>query len=189
MTIIAAYEEGNKYWIASDSVGSDGSMKYEYGNKLISRGDYIIAFSWSYRVADIIKECKGFPQKLSGLKELRIIRDIIKNAILDDGLIGDDGNVSRRSTASGHPFYLVIISPSGIYTIENDYQIHKISTGYAAAGSGQEVATGSLYTSKKLKINGKKAIQLAVKAASELTLFCGGKCHVKSVEKKNASKK
>ena len=57
MTIIAAYDGGYKYWIASDSVGSDGTMKYELGSKLINKGNYIIGFSWSYRVADIIREC------------------------------------------------------------------------------------------------------------------------------------
>ena len=186
MTIIAAYDGGDKYWIASDSMGSGGGVMYELGSKLIVKGNYIVGFSWSYRVADMIRESKDLPYALSSIRDLRIIRDVVKDALTKDGLVGSNNNDhdAGRHKPDGHPLDLILISPSGIYTLETDYQIHKISDGYLACGSGTEIAMGSLYTCKALDINGKDAVKLAVRAANKHITTCGGRCHIKSVEKK-----
>lgn len=187
MTIIAAYDDGQNYWIGSDSMGFGSGTMYELGSKLISKGNYLIGFSWSYRVADIIRECDDFPIELSGLPELRKIRDIIKERITEDDLVGknDADHRTAITRAEGHPVDLVLAAPSGLYTIECDYQIHKIpNKGYTATGSGCDFALGALYTAKQQKLNGRTAIQNAVKSAIKHCSSCGGKCHIKSMEKK-----
>jgi len=185
MTVIAAFDDGNTYWIASDSVGSAGNMQYELGSKLIKKGDYVIGFSWSYRVADIIRECKFLPEAINGMKDLRLLRDIIKALITKDGAGEGDGQSNgSNGSMTEHPVDIVIISPSGMYTIETDYQIHKVMSGYAMTGSGTEVAAGALYSCKKLNVHGKDAVRLAVTSAMTHVPTCGGKCHIKSVEKR-----
>jgi len=192
MTVIAAFDCENKYWIASDSVGSAVTMKYEIGSKLIKKGNYVIGFSWSYRVADIIKECTDLPLKIKGMKDLRILRDKIKEKIIQDELVGKNENTNCNTYSygkpDGHPLDLIIIAPSGMYTIESDYQIHKIPDGYIACGSGTEVAMGVLYSCKEIGIEGKSAVKLAVKAAIKHIITCGGKCHIQSVEKTNGKR-
>ncbi len=185
MTVIAAYDDEDRYWIASDSVGSAGGVKYELGSKLIQKGNYIIGFSWSYRVADIIRESRDLPDRILSIQDVRNMRDIIRATMIKDGLLNNnDESDARRSMASGHPVDVTLISPSGIYTIESDYQIHKITTGYIASGSGTEVAIGALFTCKKLGVDGKQAVKVAVNSAIKHITTCGGKCHIKSVGKK-----
>jgi ATP-dependent protease HslVU (ClpYQ) peptidase subunit len=179
MTVIAAYDDGEKYWIASDSMGTAGDSMYEHGSKLITRGNYIIGFSWSYRVADIIRECTNLPDKLSSIQDLRKIRDIIKEKIIDDELVG------KNDKDDTHPVDIILISPTGIYTIQGDYQIHKIPRGsYTTTGSGYVIATGALFVCKKQDVDGKTAVKLAVNSAIKHIASCGGKCHIKSVEKR-----
>ena len=180
MTVIAAYNDGKRHWIASDSMGSRGDTMYELGSKLIIKGNYIIGFSWSYRVADIIRESKNLPKELSSIKDLRTIRDVIKETLINDNLIGNNDNAKPE----GHPLDIILVSPAGIYTVETDYQIHKVLDNYITCGSGTEVAMGVLYTCNELKIEGKKAVKLAVEASIKHIASVGGKCYIKSVEKK-----
>jgi len=184
MTVIAAFDGKDRYWIASDSVGTDGIMKYELGKKLIKKGNYIIGFSWSYRVADIIKECTDLPEAINGIKDVRILRDIIKAILMDDNLINNNDHHNDCKGPNGHPLDVIIISPSGIYTLEGDYQIHRIPDGYIACGAGTEIAMGVLYGCKETGVDGKSAVKLAVKAAIKHITACGGKCHIQSVEKR-----
>ena len=184
MTVIAAFEGEDKYWIASDSQGVGGGTMIERGTKLIKKNNYIVGFTYSYRVADLIRESKNLPADIRNLKDLRKFRDEIKKALTDDKLVG------KRTAGDGeHPITVIIISSSGIYEIEADYQIHKIQkNSYAATGSGIDTALGALYSCKKLKVDGKEAVKLAVKSAVEHISSCGGGCHIGSVEKNNANR-
>jgi ATP-dependent protease HslVU (ClpYQ) peptidase subunit len=181
MTVIAAYDDGERYWIASDSMGTAGDTMYETGSKLITRGNYIIGFSRSYRVADIIRECTDLPDRLLSVRDLRKLRDAIKTKITQDDLVGkyDDKPTDQ------HPVDIVLISPTGIYTVEGDYQIHKIPHGgYIATGSGTDIALGALFACKKQGIDGKTAVNSAVKAAIKHITSCGGRCYIKSIKRR-----
>jgi ATP-dependent protease HslVU (ClpYQ) peptidase subunit len=178
MTIITAYYDGDKHWIASDSYSVAGYSCFEQGTKLITKGDYILGFSASYRVADVITESDGFPKTMRGLQDLRKFRDRLKELLITDGAKKE----AEAHEVIQHPVLILIISTSGVFHIDADYQIHKIHQGWYAIGSGQGPARGSLYTSKQLGLeDGKKAVQLAVKSATKHITTCGGKCHVKSV--------
>lgn len=184
MTVIAAYDDGDKYWIASDSMGEAGGTQYELGTKLIDRGQYIIGFSWSYRVADIIRESKELPAAIRGIADLRKLRDAVQEQLVQDKLIGGGSENESKRSSGEHPLSIIVVSPSGIFTLEGDYQIHKITDGYIACGSGTDVALGALLSCRKLDVYGKDAVKLAVQAAIKHITTCGGKVHVKSVEKK-----
>jgi len=182
MTVIAAYEDKDAYWIGSDShgVNEDTWTSQDCGSKLIRKGSYVVGFSSSYRTADIIRESSDLPVDIRSIKDLRLFRDVLMMELTDKAGVsseGKDGEVIQG------PVSIILISTSGIYEIQEDYAIFRVKTGYSATGSGFSHAFGSLYTSKFLKLSGKKAVELAVNSAIMHSAACSGKCYKCSVKK------
>jgi len=176
MTVIAAYETEDYIWIASDSMGGDADegILTTTGSKIIKKGNYYIGFANSYRVADIIQETSGFPKKINSIKDLRKFRDHLLSAM--QSFDYDEKNMED-------PVLLIIISPYGIWSIENEFQIH-YNPNYYACGGGYAVALGSLFTSKALGIeDGETAVRNAVEASVMHSMVCGGSCFVEFVKK------
>lgn len=175
MTVVAAYNDGKRVWIGSDSMSTAASFQAESGPKLIKKAKYVIGYAISYRVANIIQECKDFPKTISNMEDLAEFRNVLKREVqkdLESGLL----------TLDDVSFELLIASPYGIFAIEDGYQIHKVPGNYYAIGGGQEVAAGAMSLAKQLNLkNGKKIVQAAVQAAILHNAECSGSCHIRSV--------
>jgi len=180
VTVIAAAEDKHGIYIASDSHGTDQcDNAFELGKKIIKKHSYYIGFSYSYRVADLMRECSAFPKAINTITSLRKFRDVLKDLLTKDGC---SVAASGANTIS-HPVSIIIISSKGIFTIDNDYQIHKITTGYIAIGSGYEIALGALRGLTQNYTSAEKAVELAVEAAIFHKASCGGNIHIQSIEK------
>jgi len=179
MTIIAAAEDTNGYWIASDSQGVTNDTCLELGPKLINKENYIVGFSYSYRVKDLILECNSFPEKIGSIKGFRKFRDVLKKLMLEDGCLATAGS----SETLLHPISLLVISPSGIYEMGSDYQIHKVKK-YAAIGSGMDFALGALKATLATTKSAQQSVEEAVSAAIFHSATCGGNIHKDYIAKK-----
>ena len=88
-----------------------------------------------------------------------------------------------------HEGIFLVASPYGIFSIENEYQIHEIQE-YAALGGGEDFALGSFATSKVMGYCTALARTYhALSAAIEHCSECGGQRIVKSYDKINSNKK
>jgi len=181
MTIIAAYEGFHHYWIGSDSLGVSCGLGADFGTKLIKKGNYIIAFSSSYRVGDVARESKNLPKEINSIIDVRKFRDALSKDLIEEA--GARTEAHNGNGLKEAPVGIIIVSPTGMYAIEGDFQVHKIKTGYYANGSGWAIAYGALYIAKQNKASGEEAISGAIKAAIAHSTTCGGRCHVKSIEK------
>ena len=179
MTIIAAAEDKNGYWIGSDSHGNSSGICTELGSKLIHKDKYIVGFSNSYRVRDIILENNQFPKTIGSIKGLRNFRDILKELMIQDGCMP----MGNHDDTVIHPISLLIISNSGMYNIDTDYQIHKIKK-YIAIGSGTEIALGALRSTLNITGSAAEAVRLAIEAAIYHCATCGGNIHIDHILKK-----
>jgi len=179
MTIIAAAEDKSGYWIGSDSHGIVHNISVELGPKLIKKEKYVIGFSNSYRVRDIITENKHFPKTIGSTTSLRKFRDVLKEAMVNDGCmpVGMDGDTVL------HPVSLVIISHNGIYTIDCDYQMHKAKQ-YTTIGAGSDVALGALRATLNISKSGAEAVKQAVEAAIFHSTKCSGNIHIEHIPRK-----
>ena len=65
-----------------------------------------------------------------------------------------------------------------LFQIEEDYQVGINSVGYAADGSGQEFALGSLSTTENLKMKPKDRVLAALRAAAHFSPGVNGPFHV-----------
>jgi len=180
MTVIAAAEDSTGVWIGSDSKGIAGDVTYELGSKIIKKNQYYIGFSDSYRAADLIRECDDFPQTIGSMNTLRQFRDTLKDIMIKDGCstMGSEGNTIM------HPIDVLIISNNGIYSVDGDYQIHKIDS-YAATGSGFQLAMGALRSVMSATGSAKEAVMLAVEAAIYHSSSCGGDVYVECIHRRN----
>jgi ATP-dependent protease HslVU (ClpYQ) peptidase subunit len=176
LTIIAAAEDLMGVWIGSDSKGVAGVVSLEFGSKIIKKNAYYVGFAQSYRIGDIIRECETFPKNIKSLKDLGKFRDTLQDLAIDKAGCACGG---IEDTVI-HPFNIIIAAQSGIYTIDSDYQIHKVSQ-YAAIGAGTEVALGALRTAIRITSNASRAVRLAVEAAIYHNVACGGDVHIEYI--------
>ena len=171
MTAVAAYNDGSRIWIASDGVASIDQMIFEYGSKLVRRGNYVFGFAGNCRMADVLKETRCLPDEISGIKGVRLFRDAMSEA-------------AQASEADGD-IDILIICPSGIFTIGSDLDISRVRK-YHAIGTGDAYAFGVLYAASRARANaGKSVVRTAVQAACRFNALCGGQCYTASVAKKN----
>ena len=180
MTIIAAYDDGKHIWIGTDSIGSADDFQTDFGSKLIIKENYTLSNAGSYRVGDILEECKTLPKQIRNTKDLTRFRDK-----LCDLIVTDDSIVKIPNNSSYANVDVLIISPHGIFVIADDFQIHKIKNGYYALGSGSIVATGVLYCAKQAGffVNGEEVVEMACMAAIEHNANCGGEIYIDNWKK------
>lgn len=183
MTIILAYNDKlqGKYYIGSDSMSIAGDTMVDRGPKIITRKNYLIAYAASYVIGNIIEEDQNglLPKNIKNLEDLAIFRDMIRDTAAQ---LNSDYNLEL----SNNDISLLIVSPYGIFTIEAQWQIHKIESNYIALGGGQDFALGALFAMKNLNINGgtQDMIHLAISAAIEHCASCGGQTHIKWISSK-----
>lgn len=179
MTVIAAYEDKDSYWIASDSNLYWNSTTLATENKIMKFGNYYIGDSGSCRISNLMRENNTIGKINIFLDLIRIRDRIVQEIRAADKIIKE---VASEHTISKDGNTFLIITKIGIYRIESDYGITKCNK-YSTTGSGGEIALGSLYNSKQLKHDGKTAVTLAVKAAIAHHAYCGGKVYTASIFK------
>lgn len=180
MTVVAAYYDGKTYSMSTDSAGVSGHLTiHRLSAKIINKGQYCIGFTHSYRSADLIKESKDTPEAIRNINDVRKLRDEIRKTFINAGALkitSEDYNMPK------HPLTIIIMSERGLWGIEADYQVYRISD-YHAVGSGREFAFGVLAAAKQLKVDSATATQLAVKAAIKHCTTCGGRCYTTTISK------
>jgi len=182
MTIIAGYrsKNGKKAWLASDSIGSAETHLEDYGNKIISRKNWICGLAGSYRAFDLIKESPELNIDLHGISGIRTFRDTLKQIRIEDGSIGQ----SSDTETIVHDVNLLVSYEGLLFVLETDYQIHKISkNGIITAGSGYAYASGALFAGLRNGIVGRDLVKLGVEASKKYHALCGGRTFIRSTEK------
>jgi len=169
MTIIAAYMDDDHVVIGCDSMASTTYVKYEAGTKLIDRlGNYSIGLAGSCRVFDILLEDSELPNTMRDIQSVRALRDRV---------------IELTKDLKNAEFNLVIASPFGIAGIESDHSIDFIPHDYFAAGTGEELALGSMFNSRKMDDPAALAVETAVQAAVQYSTHCGFDIHIKTYER------
>lgn len=181
MTIIAAYSDDNTICIGSDSCGISPNLKFKYGSKIISFKNYYLGFSNSYRVKDIIKECKSLPKSINNYNDLALFRDELRKEIIIKTGAEEEDNGEKAEES--HPIRLILISKLGIHEIQSDYAILKPTENFTAIGAGKEFAIGSLNTHKLYSADAETAIRETLKTTIKYCTDCGGRIYIKTIKK------
>lgn len=179
MTVIAAYDDGDTVWIASDGDTFSGSTKIGFGSKLLNFHTYCIGFCDSVRVGDILRESNNLPGKIDSIRDVRRLRDVIRVELVEKtgaGWCDHEGDES-------HPLSILIACPKGIYIIQGDYAIIKCVDGYGTLGAGEDVALGALALAKSYKLYGKKVMKQIMTIILRHCTMASGKIHILGIDK------
>jgi ATP-dependent protease HslVU (ClpYQ) peptidase subunit len=165
MTAIVAIAENGKVYIGADSAGisrEDLSISSRKDEKVFVAGEFIIGFTSSFRMGQILKYFLKCPkQKKTQTDEEYMCTTFIDNVqkVFKDKNYGQ----VESNEQSGGTF---IVGYRGtIYTIYDDFQIQVCHENYASEGCGRFLALGSLYTTTTFKMTTENKITMALAAA------------------------
>lgn len=171
MTCIVGIEKDGKVYMGGDSASANRTeMTVDQSTepKVFIRGDYIMGYTTSWRMGQILRHCGRIPKppcKPESVEELdefmvkKFIAKVIK--IFDkEGFVPEDDHV--RSGA-GH---FLVGTHGRLYTVQPDWQCLHLSRKWAAVGCGEQFALGSLYATSGTNWRAETKIREALKAAA-----------------------
>lgn len=172
MTIIIAYKDKDRTWLASDSmVCGDCDYEIRRDSKIFSPNDnLLIGFSGLVRVEQLIAH-SGIFDKCQSLSVDAMIRDYIPlvKELLKDG----DYGIWQH----------IYCDKENVFLIDDSLQVCETDEPYTVAGSGRPWALGSLFTTLNMDIPVIEKIRLALLAAEYSSLFVRGPYYLYNTEK------
>lgn len=161
MTCIVGVVQEGRTWIGADSAGSNGrTTVVRADKKLFRNGPYLIGFTTSFRMGQILQydfqppSPRGKDLFAFMVKEfVPTVRSAMKN-----------GGCLRTTTegVDGSGIFMVGIG-ARLFKVESDFQVAESSFAYNACGSAENIALGSLHSSKG---SPRSRIKMALEAAS-----------------------
>lgn len=153
MTCIVGLKHQGSVYIGGDSAGVAGlSISVRADQKVFRNGPYLMGFTTSFRMGQLLQHALTPPRppdhkNLDGFMVTEFI-DAVRDCLNVGGWMGK-GQGEDDGREEGGTFLVAIRGE--LYAIESDFQIGRLTDGYAAVGCGQDLALGSLHTSTALK--------------------------------------
>lgn len=170
MTCVAAIEEDGKVWICGDSAGVAGwSIQTRADKKVFKVKEYVFGFTSSFRMGQILNHVFEPPKYEGGNKERFLVRDFMPEL---QKVFSEQGyqRVSNEEKSAGT---FLVGFDGELFKVEDDYQISKSMHPYQAVGCGQDIALGSLHTTRNWDLSPKERLNAALSAAEK---FSAGVC-------------
>lgn len=161
MTCIAALVDNGKVYIGADSGGSDGNThSVRKDPKLTLVGEYLIGFTTSYRMGQIIIYSAIPPCTDTDLHRFMATDFVnhIRKVAKENGALISQNSVEYLGT-------FIVGLRGRLFVVDSDFGIAEPACGYAAVGSGGQCATGALYATHGQKPHSR--IERALSAASQ----------------------
>lgn len=172
MTCIVGLIDNNKLFMGSDSrITAGRHITPSIYNKVFEKtSDLIIGVAGYLRVSEVLKSSFIVPPKpenksdieylqVEFVNSIRACLEASKISIVDNGMamMGDS--------------YMLLFYKNKLYNIDNSFSVVE-SPEYSCIGSGQDYAYGSLETTSKIKVSGRKRIELALESACKFDTGC-----------------
>jgi hypothetical protein len=169
VTCIVGVVDGDRVLIGGDSAGSDGwGISIRSDTKVFRTGTYVMGFTSSFRMGQLLR----YSLEVSPPDSWDVDRfmatsfiNAVRRCLKDGGWLKTDNGVERGGT------FLVGVA-GRLYVIHSDFQIGYTADGYAACGSGEMVALGSLHSTPDL--DPETRVRAALEAASHHTSSVAG---------------
>ncbi len=162
MTCIAGIAQHGTVWIGGDSAGVGGySLVQRADQKVFRNGAYIMGFTSSFRMGQLLRY-KFIPPKVPTRGDLMrfMVADFAEavRACLNEG-----GFAKKKDEVEQGGTFLVGVRGQ-LFAVMSDYQVAKTRHGFDACGCGDEIALGSLW-STRLGLSAEHRIKTALEAA------------------------
>jgi ATP-dependent protease HslVU (ClpYQ) peptidase subunit len=178
MTCIVGVEHAGGVVIGGDSAGVGGQLvDIRSDAKVFKRGPYLMGFTTSFRMGQLLRYGGKEPPKVDLTQELDLFMatkfiDWVRETEKDGGFLHND---SGRETNGS---FLVGVKKT-LYLIDSDLQIGRSSNGYLSVGCGEAIALGSLFSTPAKKPRDR--VRLALEAATHHSTGVRGPYVIESV--------
>lgn len=174
MTCIVGLETADGVLLGADSWSDNGwSGERRADEKLFAAGPYVIGFTTSYRMGQLLRYRLALPapvrvHEFSDADLLAFVATEFVDAIR--AIFKDGGWGEREKEREKGGAFLVALG-GRLFGIEEDHQVMRSAHGYQAVGSGYQLALGSFATSEPLGWEPAQRVGAALAAADR---HCGG---------------
>jgi ATP-dependent protease HslVU (ClpYQ) peptidase subunit len=143
---------------------------------------YLLGVAGSVRAANLLEHTWNPPTFLEPFGDSFVYRAVVESM---RSLFKEYGHTMLDEGQENHEACILLALRGKLYTIYADYSVTQSMMPYAAIGSGNSFALGSLYTSDMIHNDltadvdaAQMAARIAVRAASEFSVWSGGECVV-----------
>jgi len=170
MTCVVAVIHENNVWLGADSAAfADHDIVTRSDEKVFQNEDFIIGFSGSYRIGQLMRYAFSPPEKSTKITEMSFMVNEFVDAVRD--LCKDKGVLGKENDVEVMEANLLVGYAGKIYCIEQDFQVSVLAEHYAAIGTGSQVALGAFHALKDRKeIPPTERITKALQAAAEYSV-------------------
>jgi ATP-dependent protease HslVU (ClpYQ) peptidase subunit len=177
MTCVVGLVSRDRVYIGVDSAAVSGWTRRESELcKGFRRGPFLIGYTTSFRMGQLLEHHLDVPKQRAGQSDMSyMVTEFIEAArklFKEKGFTKVEANKER-----GGQF---LVGYQGcLYSIENDFQVGKMSDGYDSVGSGSDFALGAMASLPKLSPT--RRIRRALEIAAHFNMGVCAPFHIKSI--------
>lgn len=174
MTCIVGLIENGKIYLGGDSAAiSNDEIIIRKDIKIITKDNFIIGFSGSYRMGQLLRYEFSTPA-IDGM-------DLMQYMVTK--FVESLRNCFEKNKFTDNEWIFLIGSAGRLFTIYRDYQVAESVDNYSSCGSGWMLARGSLYTTGQIANNmsPESRIEMALQAAEKYNTGVRGPFHIMSL--------
>ncbi len=144
MTCIAGIVDSGHVYIGADSASVAGhTIAVRSDSKVFHGGEFLIGFGTSFRMGQLLQHRLVLPEPPADCElhtfMVREFAEAVRDCLKEGGFAGEEDGSER----GGH--FLVGVR-GRLFHVGGDYQVAEYASGFAAIGSGEDFALGSLHS-------------------------------------------
>lgn len=150
MTAIVGVEGPSSVWLGADAAATwpDHSRQTLTSEKVWRHGEWVFGSCGSLRLLQLLRYALVVPQAPDGDDDLDrfLVTDFIdavRAILIDAGVTQSKDGVETMDESD-----FVVGLRGRLYTVQGDFSVVRSTLGYAATGSGIDLALGSLYSTR-----------------------------------------
>lgn len=149
MTCIAGLVDNGRVYMGGDSAGvGNYDLVLRKDPKVFRNGPFLMGFTSSFRMGQLLRYHFRPPE----IKPDDDMDEYLSTAFVDAvRSCLKDGGYARKNNEEEEGGTFLVGYKDQLYVIESDYQVGKPLDGFAAIGSGAQIANGALFATRGLK--------------------------------------
>ena len=160
--ILGAKDRKGRVFIGADKRGSDGHSYIDGQNKLIPQHNYVVGYSGSFRVGQLIRYNEDKFQPVASDADMFAWVNALRDLLMNHGYSKESGDEDEPMHNS---VLLILATPQDVYTVDQTYQFYSM-TRYAV-GCGWQYGLGH-FDAQSASVPMSHRIQLAIKGAATI---------------------
>lgn len=146
MTCIVAIEHNGEIYIGGDSAGVAGyDLTIRADKKVFKNGEMVMGFTSSFRMGQLLQFSLTLPYHKPDMDDYRYMCtafvDAVRTCLKEGGFARIESGEDKGGT-------FIVGYRGKIYTIESDFQVGMPIANFASVGCGEDIAHGSLYSTR-----------------------------------------